>query len=98
MNDDIERMRGNTPRWGRAALGVLIGGIVIVYVGVATNTLPDATWAPTLLVVMAAAITLSIVSLLRRERRGFALTTLVLTLALPLAIVVGFLVFFTYFY
>ena len=86
------------PVWGRAALLVFLGSLLLTYVGTPSNVLPGAGWAIGLLVAMGGGVVFSIVSLVRRERRGAALATLVISLGLPLAVFVGFAVFFTFFY
>lgn len=86
------------PVWGRAALLVFLGSLLLTYVGTASNVLPGAGWAIGLLVAMGGGVVLSIASLARRERRGAAIATLVMTLGLPFAVFVGFAVFFTFFY
>lgn len=86
------------PVWGRAALLVFLGSLLLTYVGTASNVLPGAGWAIGLLVAMGGGVVFSIISLARRERRGAAIATLVMSLGLPLAVFVGFAVFFTFFY
>ncbi|GAB2566384.1 DUF6508 domain-containing protein [Leucobacter ruminantium] len=86
------------PVWGRAALLVFLGSLLLTYVGTASNVLPGAGWAIGLLVAMGGGVVFSIISLVRRERRGAAIATLVMSLGLPLAVFVGFAVFFTFFY
>lgn len=86
------------PVLGRAALLVFLGSLLLTYVGTASNVLPGAVWAIGLLVAMGGGIVLSIVSLVKRERRGAAIATLVMSLGLPFAVFVGFAVFFTIFY
>ena len=86
------------PVWGRAALLVFLGSLLLTYVGTASTVLTGAGWAIGLLVAMGGGVVFSIISLVRRERRGAAIATLVMSLGLPLAVFVGFAVFFTFFY
>lgn len=86
------------PVMGRAGLLVFLGSLLLTYVGTASNVIPGAGWAIGLLVALGGGVVLSIVSLARRERRGAAIATLVMSLGLPFAVFVGFAVFFTFFY
>lgn len=92
------RRSASRPVWGRAALGVFVGILLLSYVGVATNTLPGVTWALCLLAGCSAGAMLAVVSLVKRERRGFAVTTLILAGGLPVAVAVGFVIFFQFVY
>lgn len=91
------KQRG-APVWGRAALFTFIGTLLLVYVLVATNALPGGTWVAALAAVLIVSTVLAVVSLARGERRAPAIWTLSLAVAAPLAIVVGFAVFFGFFY
>lgn len=86
------------PVWGRTALISMLGAVLLSYVGVASNTLPGETWALVLLIGVTAGIVLAIVSLVKGEKRPLAVVTLSLALVLPLFLVVGFVVYFTFFY
>lgn len=96
----IEHRRGAAaaPVWGRTAFWCVLGCVLLTYVGVASNVIPGGVWAVCLLVAMGAGVTLAVISLVKRERRGYAVATLILAGALPAAVVVGFVVFFTFFY
>jgi len=86
------------PLWGRAALLSVLGAVLLSYVGVASNVLPDAGWAVVLLLGQAAGVTLAIVSLAKGEKRILAIVTLCLVLVVPAVVAIGFVVFFGFFY
>lgn len=86
------------PVWGRAALVSVLASVLLSYVGVASNILPGPGWVAVLLVGLAAGVILAIVSLAKGEKRAFAIVTLCLVLGVPIAVVIGFVVFFGFFY
>lgn len=86
------------PVWGRAALLVFLGSLLLTYVGTASNFIPGGGWVIGLLVAMGGGVALSIVSFVRRERRGAAIATLAMAQGLPFALLVGFAVFFEFFF
>lgn len=86
------------PVWGRTAFWCFLGCVLLTYVGVASNVIPGAGWAVCLLVAMGVGVTLAVISLVKRERRGYAVATLILAGTLPAAVIVGFVVFFSFFY
>lgn len=87
-----------TPAWGRAALCTTIATALLTYVGVASNFLPGGSWFLVLAIGLAVSVVLAIVSLVRGERRVLATVTLSIVVAAPLALLIGFLVFFQFFY
>lgn len=93
-----EAKTGAKPVWGRAGLIVFLGSLLLTYIGTASNIIPGSGWVIGLLIAMGAGIVCPIVSLARRERKGAAITTLVLSLGLPFTLYFGFAVFFEYFY
>lgn len=95
---DEPAARRAKPVWGRAALLVFLGSLLLTYIGTASNVIPGIGWVIGLLVAIGGGVALSIVSLARRERRGPASTTLAMSLGLPFAVFLGFAVFFEYFY
>ncbi|MHA3722730.1 hypothetical protein ACXR2T_02510 [Leucobacter sp. HY1910] len=90
--------RNLKPVWGCVGFGVFLGLLLLTYVLVATNVLHGGWWMPCLLATMTAGIALATTSLVRRERKGFAVATLILALALPAVIFLGLVVFFSFIY
>lgn len=83
--------------WGISSLWFFLSALLLAYVAVALNA-PWSWWQFFLLVAIVGSIALSIVSLVRHEPRGLAITMLALSLGLPLLVFAGFDLFFRFFY